>query len=247
MPSRWLLTLGDLDLEAGPVRQEALHAVISRWFDPTREAHNAKVKPYAISPIGNGPKGPAIEIGTITESAEVALHRAARPSRRLRFGSQLATIADPPTRIATETWTKLGTASAARAWCLQLLTPTTFRRRNRSSPWLAPETVLHGLADRWLAWSTLDAIELTRTELQSVWVTDLDGRNEVLQLNGSTVSGFVGRIRYECDDEKVAKSVDRLLRLAAYIGVGSYTTKGLGVVRLEPTWAPSSRNGKPGR
>ena len=67
------------------------------------------------------------------------------------------------------------------------------------------------------------------------------GTNEVFPLADMTVSGFVGRIRYVCEDPSTAGTVDTLVRFAEYAGIGSYTPRGLGVVRLEPTWAPSLR------
>lgn len=229
------------------MRRESIHAVFSAWFDLTDEEHKAKIKPYAIRTIGLGSRHGIVEITIIRDEAEVELLRAAKPQTQLEFDGQVATISSAPACIERARWSELATSTAARAWCMRFLTPTTFRTRNRSSPWVAPEVVLHGLADRWRRWSPLSPIELTRRDAHSVWVSDIEGVNEVFRLSGNVVSGFVGRIRYQCDDASVASSVDRLMRFAPYIGVGASTTKGLGVVRLEPTWAPSKRNGKPGR
>lgn len=98
-----------------------------------------------------------------------------------------------------------------------------------------------GLGQSWSAWSGLAPRDLTHQELDTIWVSDIAGQSEPMALSGFRVSGFVGRIRYQCDSATVADLVDPLLRLAAYSGVGSAKAKGLGVTRLPGTWQPGAR------
>ena len=92
------------------------------------------------------------------------------------------------------------------------------------------------LLQRWNAVHPDGAIEVEPTGWSKVWISDVDGRSQMLPLAGLTVSGFLGRVRYVCPDPVVAELFDRLLRFAEYAGIGRYTTRGLGVIRLEPTW-----------
>jgi CRISPR-associated endoribonuclease Cas6 len=78
---------------------------------------------------------------------------------------------------------------------------------------------------------------LTHQQADSVWVSDLAGASEVTRVEGVLYSGFVGRVRYRCDDPDVARIVDPLFRLAPFAGVGSKTAWGLGAARLEARWA----------
>ena len=85
-----------------------------------------------------------------------------------------------------------------------------------------------------------------------VWVSDLDGRTEVQLLprtvrhdggqerHEEVISGFVGRVRYVCDQGSDAEAAvfGALLAFAAYAGAGSHTAYGFGVTIPEPTWQP---------
>ena len=54
-----------------------------------------------------------------------------------------------------------------------------------------------------------------------------------MPLPGLTVPGFLGRIRYHCDDPQVATTLHRLLLFAELSGLGRYTTRGLGIITLD--------------
>jgi CRISPR-associated endoribonuclease Cas6 len=154
----------------------------------------------------------------------------------------MVTLPGDPQQVAAVPWDYLGCGSADRAWSLRLATPTTFRRGNRFTPLPAPSPILGSLRRSWSTWAPpTEAITLDLAH-DPVWVSDIDGRNEVVKVSDRTVSGFVGRIRFECDaGDHVARAVHRLVALAPFAGVGAHTTRGFGVVRLEPTWQPRCR------
>jgi CRISPR-associated endoribonuclease Cas6 len=237
MPTRWRITAAGAD--PARVKAEHLHAVVSGWFDSDEEAHRAPAKAYTVSPPAPGAAGTVFEIGLLDDGLSDRLLTRAAPGVRVRFGSQSARIAHVPRQTAAVPWTQLATASgAAGAWCLRYVTPVTFRRGNTFTPWPAPNAVLGGLRAAWThyAWAGLPPLELNLSQ-NPVWVSDIDGANDVLRVNGMIVSGFVGRIRYVCDaDPQVVAAVDRLMRLAPFSGVGAYTTRGFGLTHLEPTW-----------
>jgi len=236
MPSRWRITLPGID--PALVRLEHVHAVVSRWFDADDTAHQAKAKPYSVTPAAADPSGTAIEVGLLDDTLPDRLHTVAAPGVVVRLGSQHARLTHPPAQVAAVTWQQLATGGTGTdAWCLRMLTPTTFRRGDAFTPWPAPKAILGSLRAAWRQ-APADVLAL-KLDLASdpVWVTDLDGANEVVKVNNRTVSGFVGRIRFTCDaGPDVCAAVDRLVRLAPYAGVGAYTTRGFGVVRPEATW-----------
>jgi hypothetical protein len=69
-----------------------------------------------------------------------------------------------------------------RAWQIRFMIPACFRRGNRTSPWPAPETVARGLAERWRRLHPQTAPPPPPPGPGPVWVSDLDGRNEIQAL-----------------------------------------------------------------
>lgn len=243
MPSRWLVEFTKLDPTS--VELAHVHAAISRWFDATEGEHVFDLKPYSLSPLRPYGSGCAVEVGALTDDAAQRLRRAAAPGVRVRFGGQTVAVTRAPTPMAHATWEDLAVQTTQRAWVLRFETPASFRQGGRTSPWPAPSSVLRGLALRWERFGGLDHPPLTPRAVAAVWVSDLDGASEVVPIGRGErrvhFSGFVGRIRYECDDDDAAALVGPLLALAPYAGTGSATSKGLGVTRLEPTWQPAER------
>jgi CRISPR-associated endoribonuclease Cas6 len=243
MPSRWQIATPGID--PARVRVEHLHAVVSGWFDSTDVAHRAPAKPYTVSPPTRHPTGAAgFEVTLLDDALTNQLLTRAAPGIRLRLGAQHTRLTDGAEQLAATPWAQLADAgSNANAWCLHFVTPTTFRRGNAFTPWPAPQAVLGGLRATWRRFAPPHLSDLVLDlATDPVWVTDIDGANEVLRINNLTVSGFVGRIRYACDGPPDTRAaVDRLMRLAPYAGIGAYTTRGLGQVRLEPTWRQTAR------
>ncbi|MEO3747194.1 CRISPR system precrRNA processing endoribonuclease RAMP protein Cas6 [Plantactinospora sp. B5E13] len=243
MPSRWRITTPGID--PTQVRVEHLHAVVSSWFDTTTNAHRAQAKPYTISPPARHTlDSPGFEVTLLDDTLTNRLLTRAAPGVRLRLGAQHTQLDAGAEQIATTPWTHLTAGdSGANAWCLRFVTPTTFRRGNSFTPWPAPNPVLGGLRAAWRRFAPPGLPELVLDlATDPVWVTDVDGANQVLRINNLTVSGFVGRIRYACDAPTDTRhAVDRLMRLAPYAGIGAHTTRGLGQVRPEPTWRQPDR------
>lgn len=236
MPSRWAVPLPGI--EPGAVRWEHLHAAISTWFDDDAEQHHRPVKPWSVSPPRDGPDGPVVEVGLLDDGLVDRLRTCAAPGTRLRLGRTVVTASAEPRLLAAAPWNDLVSGFRARAWCLRFATPVTFRRGNRFTPLPAPSPVLGSLRRAWNTHAPADLAVDLDLAADPVWVTDIDGRNEVVQVNKLTVSGFVGRLRLECDDEAVADAVSRVVRIAPFAGIGAYTTRCFGVTRIDPTWQP---------
>jgi CRISPR-associated endoribonuclease Cas6 len=255
VPSRWTITLAGA---AGDVPVTAPMAVVAGWLDDPPEAqpsangaltvpHEASRRPWALTPPrrAKGPDGePITEFGVrlLDDALPERLLTEARPGRSVRLGRAQLSVVDPPRLMAHASWEQLAAWSGARAWQLNMLTPTTFRQRNRTTPWPAPDAVARGLLHRWRLLDPETAPAATSLDTRhTVWVSDLDGHSEVADLKGQVLSGFLGRVRYSCDGPaEEACLFDAVISLAAYAGIGSHTTFGFGTVIAEPTWQPPS-------
>ena len=234
MPSRWEVPLTGAETNA--VRWEHLHAAISTWFDDDTN-HHENIKGYSISPPRDSANGPVIEIGLLRDDlVPRLLSRAARGSR-IRLGRAMLTAASAPRQLAAARWEDLGGGHRNRAWSLRFATPLTFRRGNRFTPLPAPSPILGSLRRSWNTYAPGGCGLHLDLSTDPAWVTDIDGHNEVVQINSRTVSGFVGRLRLESDaPDDTTRAINKLVDLAAFAGVGAYTTRCFGVTRLDRTW-----------
>lgn len=239
VPSRWEVGLPGVD--AAAVRLEWVHAVVSSWFDGEGGVdHAAKMKPYAVSPARSAEGGAAVEVGLLDDTLASRLLSRAAGGVAVRLGQSVVRLRSGPRQVAAVRWADLARPTPARAWCLRFVTPVTFRRGDKFTPWPDPSAVLGGLRARWRAFAPaeLPALELDMST-GPVWVTDVDGASEVARVDGRTVCGFVGLLRLECDASgQTASAVDSLVRLVPFSGVGAYTTRGFGLTRVEPTRVP---------
>lgn len=237
MPSRWFVPIHGLLPER--VRVEHVHAAFSHWFDATRAEHNALAKPYTVSPPTSDARGVVgVELAAMTAAAERAVESRSQGRATVRLGNQVRRVA-PARRELSMTWGQLAQPSRERRWELELVTPTTFRNGDRSSPLPVVSTVMDGLARAWRAWSDVELP--TVVGWHSIWVSDLDLTSDVFEVmrrmpDGSrkptTISGSVGRLVLRCEDPPTAEVAGPLLRSAAFVGVGGLTAQGLGIVRV---------------
>jgi CRISPR-associated endoribonuclease Cas6 len=186
------------------------------------------------------------------QAATTADQAATTADQAVRLGAHRYRIVGRARLTGAASWQELRQWSGTRAWQLRFVTPVCLRRQNRTSPWPAPDSVARGLAERWHRLDPATAPPLPGHGAGPVWVSDIDGHSEVAhltrrvrrdgrrQLEEELVSGFVGRIRYVCDQGTDTEAADfsALLAFAAFAGAGSHTTYGFGVVVPEPTWQP---------
>lgn len=240
MPSRWWVPVPGIRPEF--VKIEHVHAAVSRWFDTSPAEHNAREKPYAISPLADGDHGgsPGIEVATFTREAEDRLRAATKTGCRIRLGNQLRSPMRPqPMHQAA--WSELAAGPHEQWWELTFVTPATFRSGDRATPLPDVRTILTGLARVWTSWSDIPLSGLHHA-VERTYATDVDLLSTVLHLTipkrrtpGShaplTVPGTTGTLRLRCPDAEAAAAGAPLFRFAAYSGVGSMTRRGLGVTR----------------
>jgi CRISPR-associated endoribonuclease Cas6 len=230
MPSRWEIRLGgDADV-AVPV--EAPHAVLSRWLDGD---HRAPVKPYALCPPRMaGADVVILEVRLLEDGLGHRLRASAPTGTKVRLGRHHFRVLAEPRSVAWAPWSAYTEWMGARAWTVRFVSPATFRRGDRSSPWPAPQSVVTSLANRWRALRP-DTTPATSWQTHaSLWVSDIEGHSEAVLINGRIVSGFVGSVRYVCDGlDSEAAAVDALLRFATHAGIGAHTAFGFGMVELD--------------
>ena len=237
MPSEWIVPLhGPTDTT---IPFEAPHAVVSKWLDLD---HRSPVKPYSLLPPISRGQATILTVRLLDDTLAEKLSASATPGTPVRLGRHHFTVPGPARVRHLTPWTELAASAPKRAWQIVYTTPATFRRRTRTSPWPAPDSILTSLASRWAKLRPDCAPELSRTTVATVWVSDVDGHSEPFPLKDTVVSGFLGRIRYVCDgNEADARTASALFSFARYAGIGSHTAYGLGAVQVEDTWQPRGR------
>lgn len=229
----WGIIFGNVD--SRKVKLAHVHAAVSRVLDTKHWSNN---KPWSIGMVKNEGSGVAsLRISTVGDAPADAVVATFYPGQQLRFGAQEAMVLFPPRLEAEIDESGL---CAIPAWVtvgVRFCTPTTFRVGSKTTPLPDPTRVFHSLSSRWektFGHRLVDDREEERRDiLPAAWVRDINGRNKVFNLGGKlTVSGFVGEMSYEFGSEKASQVFCSLLGLAGFIGLGSYTTRGLGSIEL---------------
>lgn len=234
MPSQWTISL---DGPADPdIPTEAPHAVVSRWLD---EDHTAPVKPYSIAPPVGRDRKTVLQVRLLDDALSGPLAAHAAVGTAIRLGRHHFKVTAAPALDFGCSWAQLSAAQPQRAWRVDYLSPVTFRRHNRTSPWPAPDSILTSLSARWQALDPVTAPTITHQTLRSVWVSDVEGHSQPFTLKDTIVSGFVGQLRYVCDgSEQETAAVSALFAFARYAGIGSHTAYGLGTADITHPRSP---------
>jgi CRISPR-associated endoribonuclease Cas6 len=245
MPSRWFLPLPNLD--PSHVKLDHVHAAISRWFDAdvadasesSRPAHDAKLKPYTISPPVQRRGVAGIEVAVLSQDAEDELLSTAITGPSIRVGQQALLVGDPRL-VMEQTYAEMASPPFGNRWDVAFLTPTTFRSRGRSTPLPSVGAIMTGLLAQWNRWNDV-GVSLGPIARDAMWVSDLQLMSEPLTITISSKTGkpsqlhlsaVTGSLVLRCDQPETAEVVSPLLRFASYCGVGSVRGRGLGVVQV---------------
>ncbi len=195
-----------------------MHRTLSRWLDTD---HHAQRKPWSW--VADAPD---LLIGLLDD----------RLADRLVHGADAA--GTPVRQVAAASWSQLRSGRARDGWCLEFASPVTFRRGNRFLPWPSPSAVFGSLRSAWRSFGApaVGDLELD-LRLDPLVVTAVCGasrteRVTVHKQESVLVGGFVGTVRYTLDGPADRQVVDTLARLAPFSGVGAYTTRGFGGVRM---------------
>jgi CRISPR-associated endoribonuclease Cas6 len=195
-----------------------VHRTLSRWLD---NDHHAQRKPWSWTAQDSG-----LIIGLLDD----------RLAERLVRCGDAASM--PVQQIAKADWAQLRSSRPRDCWDFDFVSPVTFRRGNRFLPWPSPSAVFGSLR---AAWRTFGAPEVGDLKLDlrldPLVVTAVCGSSHTERVivhnnDGVLVGGFVGTVRYALDGAADPEAVSALARLAQFSGVGAYTTRGFGGVRI---------------
>lgn len=200
------------------LERHTVHRTLSRWLDTD---HHAPRKPWSWVV-----DGPDLRIGLLDDHA----------IDRLLTGA--ADAGTPLEQLAAVQWSELRDGPPGEDWCVEFASPVTFRRGNRFLPWPAPSAVFGSLRAAWRHFGAPEVGDLELDlRLDPLVVTAIHGTSHTERVTlhhqeTVLVGGFLGTVRYILDGVADRQTVTALVRLAPFSGVGAYTTRGFGGVRV---------------
>ncbi len=233
MPSSWSVSL------VGPcvaVDPHHVYAVVSGWFDDLPNAdHEANEKPWSLGRFHATEGGLTINVGLLDDATNHA-HRGRLielEGTEIRIGHNVFVIDDEPEKSLSLEWAEiLEQSSSASFFAFDLQTPTVFRSGNTSTA-LTPGLLFGHLRRRWSAFAPVDlkpAIDFAQCEFNVIETgygveAETGPRSRPIYLDGT-----IGRISLSAlANDRDLRVLDALARLSSFSGIGSYTTRGLGV------------------
>ncbi|MCU9518922.1 CRISPR system precrRNA processing endoribonuclease RAMP protein Cas6 [Corynebacterium sp. ES2794-CONJ1] len=239
----WELLVGPIEVKK--VSYNALHAAFAVVLDTE---HRGTTKMWSIGRLRQVAWGlAAIRVTTIGDDAAQRLISAWQSSHVFNFSGREAGFVEQPELRAVTSESELVDIEPVKAITVQFHSPTTFRIASKSTPLIEPSRVLHSLNGRWNAIFGRASPGLQAWEaspegtaktwdvavLSSTWVSDIAGKSTSVRLKKiNRLKAFQGTMSFNFDSEIAACSFTPLWSLASYIGLGSYTTRGLGDIEI---------------
>lgn len=238
MPSVWRWSLAGQDM---PDRR-MMHRVLARCLD---DDHHASQKAWSWT-ARRDPAGVAVDIGLLDDSLTARL--IAGTDRLRKHGAVSPVSPVGVEQVGGCDWASLLSGPKSVEWTLRFVSPVTFRRGNKFLPWPSPSAVLGSLRTSWRTFAAphVGAVDVDLS-LDPIVVASVEGRSPVERVvlhdradaTGTrgpvtvSVGGFEGQVRFTADSPGFDPAgVSALFRLAPFCGVGAYTTRGFGGVRL---------------
>lgn len=213
-----------------------------------RPAHdNAGVKPYSIGQIGDMGRYVVVELRLVDDRLVETLDAWLAWGGVLEVGDggeQTAALAAVEAQIIrTVSWEELAQTPPATCWDVEFLTPTVFSSRGRHVQRITPASLMISLQQRW--WSQDPGTAPTRYPAMAVaeafdWddatvevpvTLAKNGNDPRGRLGASRITAYEGRMRvWGREEGELAATFSRLMALAEFSNVGSYTSYGLGVM-----------------
>lgn len=242
MPSLWTIDIVGIPWQR--VRNSGIHRFLSAWFVESDDEH-ANPKGYSLRERVDHSDGVRLTLGLIDDRL-AALIAELSPGHRIQFGTNpghYGTIAGSPRCERTVGWQQLSSDQRSNQWRIWLRSPLTFRRNGLDQPWPAPFQMLDSLRARWLLGcgeplvdkGAIDqlarGIAVTGAEVstqESRWAPE-----PVFGATGVVEWSWVGGAASPDAGHRGAATIERLLMLAEFSGIGAYPQHGLGAVDVE--------------
>ncbi|HBX81082.1 MAG: CRISPR system precrRNA processing endoribonuclease RAMP protein Cas6 [Propionibacteriaceae bacterium] len=243
MPTIWEVRISGI--EPSNVRMSGMHRFLSAWFSETDVEHASR-KAYSVKSRLDGSAGVAFRIGCVEDGLAQALSTL-QSGRAIQFGTTFPRvgIVESVTCVAESTWADLAADLGTAQWRLEFTSPCVVRTAGVAQPWPEPFALLRGLAVRWPAQE--GAAEFDESAARAVAVTSATIR-DVAYLDAPTpLRGAVGTAEWTWvparsglpSTDEGRHTIERLMRLAEFAGMGGYVQHGMGSVVV------AGRAGKP--
>lgn len=119
-------------------------------------------------------------------------------------------------------------------YCIDFLTPTTFRHGPWDYPLPHPEMLFTSLYRKWKSfWDfPLSEEELRRSVYKKVYILAHRIRVEKVDFSFGNLRGFVGNVVIGVKDKELSRLLHALLKFGEFSGAGRKSTMGMGVMAL---------------
>lgn len=225
MITQWSVPVAGV--EPGYLEAPHVHALVTSWL-----GHD-NTNPWCITGTTAEDGVLTIDLVTLTYEGGCRLGEQPLALRGIRLGAQHGVLLSDAIPRAVHSYDDLFQSTVNSADRIAFQTPTTIKNQHRTSPFLEPARIARSTARRWNNIVDDPALRLDENDATGVWVSDIDGRTEVVQLHGNTVSGFVGEMRFAYSTPESATLFSRIWAFAELAGVGAQTATGFGrITRL---------------
>jgi hypothetical protein len=234
---RWLLTL-DMPtcVSASPSH---FHAIVSDWVDVN---HHAERKAFSLGPISSKDGTIEVEIRTFSTRAADSIQESFTNAQFIRVGSNRANDSSLAL-IESASFVDLVDRSKADAMIdVRFVTPTVFRTGSKTSVLPGATQVFAHARRVWSEWAPRDLAPHLEFGTLSILTPFLEGTTTRWDLGRRHWSGFVGRAQYDLSllDARDVRVLNVMGSLLDFVGVGSNTTWGMGVVSVSTGNSPIS-------
>ncbi|HIY42729.1 MAG TPA: CRISPR system precrRNA processing endoribonuclease RAMP protein Cas6 [Candidatus Nocardiopsis merdipullorum] len=226
MPTQWTLFLSPPPPSC--VLPTHLHAAAcAAPLESSGEDHAAQTKPFTAALTGQ-----RLTLGRLDESTSPDLPARLREPLRLGEHTAAATLIDQ----RFEAYTRMASAPPTPRAAISFDSPTYVNQGGCQFPLPVPELLLAGLARRWEVFSPQPLPPSALSEaVESAHLVRHDIRTTAAGAGSHRRTGFVGRVMFGLPtrmSRRTQRVFAALWSFAAFSGVGTRATHGLGHVRV---------------
>jgi CRISPR-associated endoribonuclease Cas6 len=249
VPSLTVIRLAPVEGAPTPVDPALLHGLLFGWLHGrapalAAAAHDAPVRPFALSPLRHGERTATLRVTALDDSLTAPLRERLAELRGADVplalgGREWRLLPAEPEDEREETCDQIGDAIDPTAPLeMEFTSPTAFARHRTLYPLPDPALMIASWRRRWNAFAPTPVAE-DRVALAEALVTFRRHRlrTETITIEGRAMIGFVGEVALRLPDrlrvaEDVLRDLGTLARYAEYCGTGVRTAMGMGQTRV---------------